>query len=753
LLKNVEYYEMHSSLYLRFIMNKILYIALLISLLISGCGGGGSVVSNSAPTLDAVSAQTTNEDTVKTVTLVGTDADSDNLTYSATTESSNVIIGVSGAVLTLTPAANWNGAATIVAKVNDGTADSTTQSFVLTVAPVNDAPVLGIISNQTTNQGVRKTVSISSSDADGDSLTYTLTSDPVDKVTGSVTGATLTITPADTYSGTAILTLTVNDGTATDAKLFNVVVSGDPLYQYQWHLNNTSQTNFATNSGTLAKDIDVDSVIADGLTGSGVIVAVVDTGLEIAHEDLSANIVSSGSWDFVSSDTDPTNSTDTGDHGTSVSGLIAAKGWNALGGRGVAPSASLKGFNFLESQSITNNINSLGADNFSFTSSDVHIFNQSYGYSADDDFTINAIVENQYLNSVTNLRNGKGALFVKSVGNGFNFLGSKNCLLFFNKNLSCQNASMDPNNTLPYQIVVGALAATGVKSSYSTAGSAIWVSAPGGEYGTTNPAMMTTDQSGCTQGYVKSGNASSNSFNNQGTHAENTECKYTATFNGTSSAAPVLSGVIALMLEANANLTWRDVKHILATTADQVDASIVSTNITINGTSYVAEPAWLTNGAGHKFHNYYGFGGANAANAVAAAKIYTANSLGSLDVTSWEASTPNSTIPDNSATGVSDTIATTNNKTIEAVQIKVNITHPWTGELAIELTSPSGAKSVLFNALNGFGSSDDLTNMVLLSNAFYGENTAGNWTVKIIDAGTNDIGGSLNGWSIRFFGH
>jgi subtilisin-like proprotein convertase family protein len=43
--------------------------------------------------------------------------------------------------------------------------------------------------------------------------------------------------------------------------------------------------------------------------------------------------------------------------------------------------------------------------------------------------------------------------------------------------------------------------------------------------------------------------------------------------------------------------------------------------------------------------------------------------------------------------------------------------------------------------------------MVLLSNAFYGENTAGNWTVKIIDAGTNDIGGSLNGWSIRFFGH
>ena len=750
-------------------MNK-LYITFLISLLISGCGGGGSTASNSTPTLDAVSTQTTNEDAAKTVTLVGTDVDSgDTLTYSATTTESNVTISVSGAVLTLTPAANWNGTATIIAKVNDGTVDSTTQSFVLTVAPVNDAPVLGVITNQTSNQGVTQTVSISASDIDGDSLTYTLTSNPTDKVTGSVTGSILTMTPTDTYIGTLTLTLTVNDGTTTDAKSFTTVVSGDPLYQYQWHLNNTGQTNFANNTGTAAEDINVDSVIADGLTGSGVIVAVVDTGLEIAHEDLSANIVSSGSWDFVSSDTDPTNSTTTGDHGTSVSGLIASKGWNALGGRGVAPSASLKGFNFLESQSTTNNINSLGATNASFTSSDVYIFNQSYGTSATYDYSVNATVAAQYLDSVTNLRNGKGALFVKSAGNGFSSFGSATCSFAVNRGLSCQNANMDPIHTLPYNIVVGALTATGVKSSYSTAGSAILVSAPGGEYGYNSsitgsdyitaafkPAMMTTDQTGCNQGYVSTNSTDRNDFNNSTTvHTENTNCKYTSTFNGTSSAAPVLSGAIALILEANSNLTWRDVKHILVTTADQVDASIPSTDITINNTTYTAEPAWLTNGASHKFHNYYGFGRVNVANAVSAAKAYTSGSLGTFATTAWETNATSTSIPNEDINGASTVITTANTKTIEAVQIRVNVTHLNTGELAIELTSPAGTKSVLLTAYNGFINNDaNLLNMILLSNAFYGENTLGNWTIKVIDANSlGGIGGTLSDWSIRFFGH
>jgi subtilisin-like proprotein convertase family protein len=237
-------------------------------------------------------------------------------------------------------------------------------------------------------------------------------------------------------------------------------------------------------------------------------------------------------------------------------------------------------------------------------------------------------------------------------------------------------------------------------------------------------------------------------------HTENTNCKYTSTFNGTSSAAPVLSGAIALILEANSNLTWRDVKHILITTADQVDASIPSTDITINNTTYTAEPAWLTNGASHKFHNYYGFGRVNVANAVSAAKAYTSGSLGTFATTAWETNATSTSIPNEDINGASTVITTANTKTIEAVQIRVNVTHLNTGELAIELTSPAGTKSVLLTAYNGFVNKDtNLLNMILLSNAFYGENTLGNWTIKVIDANEYVIGGTLSDWSIRFFGH
>jgi len=617
-------------------------------------------------------------------------------------------------------------------------------------------PTLSSISSQSTNQSVIKTVSISASDSDGDSLTYTLTSDPVNKVTGSVSGSTLTLTPDATYSGTATLTLKVSDGTKDTSKSFSLIIAAnDPLYQYQWHLNNSGQTNFSGNSGTSSDDINVDSVISAGYTGSDVIVAVVDSGLEIAHEDLSANVVVGGSWDFVGSDTDPTNPATTGDHGTSVAGLIASTGWNGKGGRGVAPSALLKGFNVLESWSTSKQIKSLGGASYS---SDVDIFNQSYGYNLTADQRINSTVEAHFLYGVTSLRGGKGAVYIKSSGNGFYRVGSIYCSSIYGAStgLSCQNANMDYNNSIPYNIVVGALTAKGKKSSYSTAGSSLWVSAPGGEYGSTTPAMMTTDQSSCTQGYVRTGGATTNTFNTVAGgagHSENSNCNYSSTFNGTSSAAPVTSGAVALILEANPSLTWRDVKHILASTSDQVNASISTTNITINGTTYAAEPAWLTNNAGYKFHNYYGFGRVNVGAAITAAKAYTAGSLGTFATGSWVSSgTLNTAIPNNNATGASSAVSVSDSKTIEAVQVKINLSHSYTGELAIELTSPSGTKSMLFNPKNVFASDNNLTNFILLSNAFYGESSSGNWTLKVVDTAANDTG-TLTNWSIRIFGH
>ncbi len=490
------------------------------------------------------------------------------------------------------------------------------------------------------------------------------------------------------------------------------------------------------------------------------IAAVVDTGMEIAHEDLAANVIPGESWDFINTDTDPTNTVVDGDHGTSVSGLIAMAR-NTVGGIGVAPTARLKGFNFLSSnQSEQFFLDSLGGSTNSPNSSDVSIFNQSFGVSPTQDVPVDPLDEGQYLSGVTNLRGGKGALYVKAAGNGFNGpCGATG--------LSCENANFDPGNTLPYQIVAGAVNADGMKASYSTAGSAIWVSAPGGEFGrnaalaggagTVNvePAMVTTDQSGCVNGYSRTTVNNGSTFDNGG--APNTSCNYTNGMNGTSSATPVTVGTIALILEANPALTWRDVKHILASTARQIDAARapVIVVLTGNGGAYVAEPGWTTNFAGFKFHNWYGFGMVNASAAVNMARTYTLGQLGTLADTGFIASAPlNLAIPDNSSVGATNAMNVPNTPAvqfIEAVQIRVSATHTFTGDLGIELVSPKGTRSVLKNIRDQFASAN-LSNMVLLSNAFYGENPTGTWTIKVVDGEAIDTG-TLDNWAIRVYGH
>ena len=560
---------------------------------------------------------------------------------------------------------------------------------------------------------------------------------------------------------------------------FSIATVSDPLAAQQWHLKNTGQTAFSDVAGVPGMDINVDPVFGSlGISGAGVTVAAVDTGLEIAHEDLAANVVPGGSWNFLNGTGNPTSTATDGDHGTSVAGLIAMAR-NTVGGIGVAPSASLKGFNFLSSLQFEQDfLDSLGGSTASPNSSDVFVFNQSFGISPTNDVLINPLDEAQYLSGVTALRGGKGALYVKAAGNGFldigvtgNCDGANDTLSFVNgtfAGLSCENANFDPDNAIPYQVVVGATNASGVRASYSTAGSAIWVSAPGGEFGRNaaldpgfislvySPAMLTTDQSGCTKGFSTTTANNGSGFDNGG--APNTACNYTNGMNGTSSATPVTVGAIALVLEANPALTWRDVKHILALTARQIDAARAAVNVALSNGSYVAEPGWTANAAGIKFHNWYGFGMVDASAAVNMAGTYTPGQLGTFANTGLISSGAISiAIPDNSVSGASNALAVPGGppvQLVEAVQISVTATHPAIGDLGIELVSPLGTRSVLKNIRDGFAGSANLNGMVLLSNAFYGENPAGVWTIKVVDgSGVNATAGTLTGWSIRVFGH
>ncbi|MBT5095287.1 MAG: S8 family serine peptidase [Halobacteriovoraceae bacterium] len=540
--------------------------------------------------------------------------------------------------------------------------------------------------------------------------------------------------------------VTGNNNTNNNPNNSNGTPGPDPLEVHAWHLNNTGQSAFAANGGTAGEDINIGQVRAAGVNGSGVLVAVSDNGVQIAHEDLAANILNGASknYDLAAPHFgDPTPSGDVG-HGTMVSGIIAARGDNSLGSLGVAPNASLAGLRYIGA-AVTTSI-MIDQANGVFD-----IFNYSYGaYSCIFSPASSFLIQQLKFGSES-LRGGLGSLYVKAAGNEYIGLTSdcfpnqeeEDVRFYFG------NANLEEDHSYPYQVVVGALNARGTSATYSTPGSSLWLSAPGGDFGVTNPAIVTTDLMGCSLGNSK-GSATANDFENGS--SDNPNCNYTSTMNGTSSATPITSGVIALMLSANPNLTQRDVKFILASTASKVDPTRGVTGHPVNSnlTGHDYQMGWITNGAGFNFHNWYGFGGVNADAAVAMAQNYNVN-LGTMTESTSDSGTLALAVPDNSATGVSHGINIVNGKIIDAIQIELSVDHSFIGDLGVELTSPSMTKSILMNINSGI-SGNGITNKILLSNAFFGESSAGLWTLKIVDGAAADEG-TLTNWKILVYGH
>jgi subtilisin family serine protease len=569
-------------------------------------------------------------------------------------------------------------------------------------------------------------------------------------------------------------------------------LSNDPLITQQWYIRNTgtAQAAYADTGGVAGQDLKLATAWSLGITGKGVTVAIVDDGLQIDHEDLVGNAVPGvpGSWNFVDGTANPSPTHPDDNHGTSVAGITAMVYGNAKGGAGVAPGVSLNGYNVISKLStfdVSFFERALGGSTSSPNSSDIWIFNQSYGYSPIRPRAVDQPIEDTYAAGTRSLRKGRGALYVKSAGNDFLSLKNGDCTAANALGVTCENASMDGTNAVPYNILVGALSAKGKKASYSTAGSALWASATGGEAGAnasqTSPAntyydpprpwpatefeaaMVTSDRMNCTVGYslsvpVKETWRSYSAFD-LGISSSNTPCNYTNSMSGTSSAAPSTTGVIALLLEARPELTWREVKHLLARTGRKVDADIAAVNATLSNGTYVAELPWTTNKAGYNFHNWYGFGAVDASAALDAARTFTLGSLGTFENTGWVSSAAGLAlgIPDNSVDGKSSTLTVTGSLVIEAVQIDVAFTHVRPGDVGIELTSPSGSTSILLNIRNGLPPAGDpgpssLVSGIFLSNLFYGEPSIGNWTIKLVD-GVAGVTGTLDQWKIRIYGH
>ncbi len=489
-------------------------------------------------------------------------------------------------------------------------------------------------------------------------------------------------------------------------------VPNDEFFSDQWHLRNTGQGN-----GLVG--VDVNPLLAwDFYTGEGVNIAIVDDGLELDHEDLEENAFPLGvggphhDWNDDNDNPSP----GIGDaHGTACAGVAAARGDNFIGVSGGAPQASLMGLRLISGP--VSDLEEQQAFLWNGGTSGIQVDISSNSWGPFDGFVNPSapglLARDGLRLATTNGRGGLGTVFVWAGGNGG----------------LIDNVNADGYANSRFVIAVGAVANSGKRSSYSEIGSPLLVCAPsnGGFLGIT-----TTDVSG------------DGGYNFNGAFGESPDVNYTNSFGGTSSATPLVSGVAALVMEANTALGYRDVMEILTSTATKVDA---------------ADAGWATNGSGFLFNHSYGGGMVDATAAVIRAESWVNLAAEVQEERVLAAPAVPVVIPD--AVGALErdfNFSTAQNVRVEHIEVQLDIKHANRSDLDILLISPSGHISRLMDKRNRPTSGEpnaDFTDgnlgWVFTTTQHWGENSLGTWKVKIADS-VSGTQGSLMKARVRIFG-
>ena len=462
-------------------------------------------------------------------------------------------------------------------------------------------------------------------------------------------------------------------------------IPDDPLFSQQWHLRNTAQ-----GGGTAGLDVNV-TPVWDVLKGTGQRIAIVDDGLQTDHPDLWPNVdtVNDHDWNDSTPD-DPSPDAWIDHHGTACAGVAAARGNNALGVSGAAPEATLVGLRLIAG-SVSD---AEEAEALAWQPQWIGIYSNSWGPD-DDGHTKEApgpLVRAALEHAAATGRHNRGSIFLFAAGNG---------------RASQDNSNYDGYANSIYTIAVAALANTGGPASYSEPGANLVITTPSGGG---SLEVVTTDIAG------------SSGFNETGTNGNLTDPDYTSDFSGTSAACPLAAGCVALILQANPSLGWRDVQEILIRSATKIAP---------------ADAEWTTNGAGLPFHHDYGAGLLNATAAVSLATPWI--NLAAATTASAAETGLSLGIPDNNSTGtVRSFDLSGSNLRVEHVTLRVDLRHSNRGQLNVTLTSPAGTASRL--AVKHPDAGDHYQDWTFSTVRCWGEHSAGTWTLRLSDTTSGTSG-------------
>lgn len=465
----------------------------------------------------------------------------------------------------------------------------------------------------------------------------------------------------------------------TFERSYHEVKFNDPLWDKEWYLTDTR-----TKVSLPKLDLHVIPVWNKGITGKGVVVTVLDDGLEKNHTDIEANYDPKASTDLNDNDDDPQpryDPTNENKHGTRCAGEIAMVANNSMCGVGIAYNAKIGGVRMLDGR-VTDSVE---AEAIAFNHKYVDIYSASWGPN-DDGQTVEGpgkLAQKAFELGIKEGRGGKGVIYVWASGNGGRLGDNCDCDGYTGSiyTLSISSASQAQQTPWYAEKCASTMATTYSSGAYS------------------DQRIASTDLRGtCTTSHT-----------------------------GTSAAAPLAAGIFALLLETNTNLTWRDVQHLVAWTSEY-------SALKNNG-------GWKHNGAGFWVNSAFGFGLLNAARMINAADpkewkhvpekyicYVTSDDLSNLPQDFHSKQEIEISLKTDGCKGQENEI-----RYLEHVQLTLTMEYSKRGDLSINITSAMNTETMLLSERPLDSSVKGFKNWNFMSVHSWGERPDGVWKLKIRD--------------------